>query len=199
MSIMESHQQNKSRHNDNVFREISYQIRTRAPFTPQPNDVLCNLMICLGEYAQKYNSYENAFLAYGNALAATKDYRLLRKAEDKIRELNKKRREVMTDIELHSMFVRFIEFSELNPRLLLLGISEISDSLAKGDSTRIALLEEIDRLKLENDTLKVNSKARYIQQVEKKVDLKAILTWSLLGGVVLLILIYLVVKKQQMK
>jgi hypothetical protein len=47
-----------------VLHHIYWQVRTRAPFTPAPNEVIWNLLLTAGEFAQKHDTYENAFIAF---------------------------------------------------------------------------------------------------------------------------------------
>lgn len=120
-------------------RHFSYQIRTRAPFTPAPNKVMANLMTALGDFNTEHGTYENALLAYANALEYQDTYYVERSIKDRIRELNRKRSARTDAGELSQMFLWMMKRSKINPELLVSGLREYSmrlDSLETADEIK---------------------------------------------------------------
>lgn len=129
----------ESRIANTVNSHFSYQIRTRAPFTPAPNQVITNLMITLGDFNTAFGTYENAILAYANALDYQDKYVVEKRIKERIRELNKKRSARADAGELSQMFLWMMKRSEINPELLVSGLREYA--------LRLDSLEATDQIK----------------------------------------------------
>lgn len=182
-----------------VNRHFSYQIRTRAPFTPAPNQVMTNLMITLGDFNTEHGTYENALLAYANALDFQDKYAVERRIKERIRELNRKRSARTDPGELSQMFLWMMERSKVNPELLVSGLREYSlrlDSLDRSDEVK---KDSFDRLRLQVDS--VESLLRD-QKAIKEEELavahsqrhKYVGFGALLGGVLVFGLLYFISK-----
>lgn len=119
--------------------ELSYQLRTRAPFTPAPNRVMANLLITLGDFNVAHGTYENALLAYANALVYQDHHSVGFRIKERIKELNRKRSDLSAPIELEPTFKWMMERGKVDPELLVLGLRQYSmtiDSFARKEQAR---------------------------------------------------------------
>jgi tetratricopeptide (TPR) repeat protein len=158
-----------------VLGSIYYQARTRAAFTPAPNEVMSNLLLSAGVFAQKHDTYENALLAFAYARKYAKGWGQRTKAETKIRKLNQLRNKLSRDKEIGDMFFHTIERAQISPQFLLMGLDEVAESLdsvnvienrhqTKVDSLEAELAKEKSKIaptnsfpdeELEKDTSKI--------------------------------------------
>ncbi len=135
---------------------VMLQIRTRLPFTPAPNKVIGNLLRTLAEYAEKYDTYENALMAYVYLMEFEPHRKYI--YTDKITKLNQKRREL--DIhELSVPFKHMLERSEIDPELLLLGLHDTEEALYTEDQERYALEDSIRELNASLDSISAQENA----------------------------------------
>lgn len=137
------------RRNSRILRNIYMQARTRARFTPAPNEVMCNLLLSAGDFAQKNDTYENAFMAFAYARKYAKGYIQRRESEKKIIALNKLRDVLSHDKALESMFFYAIKSAQINPKLLLMGLVDISESLDSVNNVENKYKAKIDSLEEE--------------------------------------------------
>lgn len=112
-----------------ITRELSYQLQTRAPFTPAPNRVMTNLMISLGDFNTLHGTYENALMAYATSLAYQDHIKVENKVKEKIKELNRKRSDLSVPIELERTFKWMMERGKIDPELLVLGLRNYSERI----------------------------------------------------------------------
>ena len=134
-----------SRAVDLINSSFFYQIRTRVPFTPAPNKVICNLLIGLGDFNFQYGTYENAIISYAYALHFQNDYQFKNKIHKRIQKLNKTREDFKNNKELPNEFVRLIKRGRLNPSLLTYGLDDLGETL---DSFNLKKNKEVDSLHL---------------------------------------------------
>ena len=132
-----------------VLDHIYWQVRTRAPFTPAPNEVIWNLLLTAGEFAQKHDTYENAFIAFAYSRKYAYNYEQKRKSEQKIKALNKLRDKLPHDKMVDRMFFRTIKRADISPNFLLMGLDELSESLDSVNTLENKYLSKIDSLKTE--------------------------------------------------
>lgn len=135
----------RSRVLDNIYR----QVRTRAPFTPAPNEVIWNLLFTAGEFAQKYDTYENSFLAFAYSRKYAYNYEQKRKSEQKIKALNRLRDKLPHDKIVNRLFLRTIKRADISPDFLLMGLDELSASLDSVNTLENKYISKIDSLETE--------------------------------------------------
>ena len=141
-----------SRRHRHRLNHLQLQIRTRVPFTPTPNKVIANLLRTLAEYSVKYDSYENALLAYTYLMEF--DPSSKRRVSIEVQALNEKRRESGIH-ELPFMFKRLMERSEIDPELLLLSIDGVASELNEEHEHQLAYMDSLDHLEAAIDSLEV--------------------------------------------
>lgn len=129
------------------------QIRTRAPFTPAPNEVLANLLETLGDFNKEFATYENSLLAYTYALRFQNSNSVLNRIKDKIKDLNQKRDAQSEIKELPEVFIQMMKRSKLNPELLLLGLDSLALNLENLDLERTRELDSLETLTHTLDSL----------------------------------------------
>lgn len=127
--------------NSNLF----YQIRTRAPFTPAPNQVIKNLLLSLGDFNTNHGTYENALMCYVYAMKFEDQKYNLNNIKNKIRFINKKRADQETPGEVNDIFLNMIKRSQINPEILLLGLEDFANHL---DSVHLKEFETKDSIVL---------------------------------------------------
>ena len=132
-----------------VLNHIYWQVRTRAPFTPAPNEVIWNLLLTAGEFAQKHDTYENALLAFAYSRKYAYNYEQKRKSEQKIKALNKLRDKLPHDKMVDRMFFHTIKRADISPDFLLMGLDELSESLDSVNTLENKYLSRIDSLETE--------------------------------------------------
>ena len=132
-----------------VLNHIYWQVRTRAPFTPAPNEVIWNLLLTAGEFAQKHDTYENALLAFAYSRKYAYNYEQKRKSEQKIKALNKLRDKLPHDKMVDRMFFQTIKRADISPDFLLMGLDELSESLDSVNTLENKYLSRIDSLETE--------------------------------------------------
>ena len=132
-----------------VLNHIYWQVRTRAPFTPAPNEVIWNLLLTAGEFAQKHDTYENALLAFAYSRKYAYNYEQKRKSEQKIKALNKLRDKLQHDKMVDRMFFHTIKRADISPDFLLMGLDELSESLDSVNTLENKYLSRIDSLETE--------------------------------------------------
>lgn len=172
-------------HSSNEVRKIndhiSYQIRTRVPFTPAPNQVISNLLVSLGDFNFQVGTYENALLAYTYAIDFQIDGYIQRKIKTKIGRLNNSRINAQNMAELSPTFIRMMNRSRIDPEILLMGIDDYANHL---DSIHMAEIIKIDSLKLlsrEIDSLKGVQEKLHQQNNDafKKIEIQSRYIWGL--------------------
>jgi len=152
-----------------INHQLNYQIRTRVPFTPAPNQTIAILLLSLGDFNFKYGTYEDALLAYGYAVQFQKTPYLQRKTKDKITELNKKRTTSGIQHEIPRPLIRAMQRSHLSPELLLLGLDDLAQKL---DSIHFAELEQVDSVNVLTNQLDSLKRESIKQNEQKEVQLK---------------------------
>ena len=139
----------RGRRRSRVLDHIYWQVRTRARFTPAPNEVIWNLLLTAGDYAQKYDTYENAFLAFAYSRKYAYNWEQKRKSEDRLKILNKLRDQLPKDKMVDRMFFHTIKRADINPDFLLMGLDELSESLDSVNTLENKYLSKIDSLETE--------------------------------------------------
>lgn len=153
-----------------VLNHIYWQVRTRAPFTPAPNEVIWNLLLIAGEFAQKHDTYENALLAFAYSRKYAYNYEQKRKSEQKIKALNKLRDKLQHDKMVDRMFFHTIKRADISPDFLLMGLDELSESLDSVNTLENKYLSRIDSLETELKKPKPQPVAP--KKVVKKIKIK---------------------------
>lgn len=158
----------------NVESEIFYQIRTRVPFTPAPNQIIANLLVSAGDFNAQIGTYENALLAYTYAMRFEPNAIQDRKIKTKIKRLNVSRKFISEGYDLSPMFIRMMNRSKLDPEILLLGIDDFAnelDSIQKAEWNRsdsIMLLQtQIDSV-YQEAYIDSNLKSKQIEELLAK-------------------------------
>ena len=136
-------------HRSRVLDQIYRQVRTRAPFTPAPNEVIWNLLLTAGDYAQKYDTYENAFLAFAYSRKYAYNWEQKRKSENRLKTLNKLRDQLPKDKMIDHMFFHTVKRANISPDFLLMGLDELSESLDSINTLENKYLSRIDSLEKE--------------------------------------------------
>ncbi|QNR23735.1 tetratricopeptide repeat protein [Croceimicrobium hydrocarbonivorans] len=151
---------------EQVNLDFNYQIRTRVPFTPAPNEVLNNLLETLGDFNKKHGTYEQAILAYAYSMRFSKNPTYNSKIRGKIKDLNLLMKENIRDHglnpEFHSMLIR----SEVDPMLLVHGLDDYAEHL---DSI-YRRNQSFDSLKLAK--LQLDSVSKALEEKEKAMEEK---------------------------
>lgn len=153
---------NKRHELSTINHQVFYQIRTRAPFTPAPNKVLANILVTLGDFNAKVETYENALLAYANAINYEPSPYIQRKIKEKITALNRKRK--AHPKEVPSEFIRFMTRAEISPDLLLLGLDDFTEKLDSIHLDEVSKNDSLEILKNKIDSLVQNSEAQLKSQ-----------------------------------
>lgn len=158
---------------DKINYQLIYQIRTRAPFTPSPNEVITNLLITLGDYNREIGTYENAFLAYANAIDYTNNKSIKRSIYEKIKTLNSSRFKDLKKNKDSESFYRKVKLYNINPELLILdnfNIEDINSSASTMDINEILKEKEdsISYLK-NNNTRLLATYSKNIAVIKEKV------------------------------
>ena len=157
-------------HRSRVLNHIYWQVRTRAPFTPAPNEVIWNLLLTAGEFAQKHDTYENALLAFAYSRKYAYNYEQKRKSEQKIKALNKLRDKLPHDKMVDRMFFHTIKRADISPDFLLMGLDELSESLDSVNTLENKYLSRIDSL--ETELKKPKPQPVVPKKVVKKIKIK---------------------------
>jgi tetratricopeptide (TPR) repeat protein len=153
-SVMSKHNKNKGRF-QSVFHHISYQVETRAPFTPAPNEVMGNLLETAGDQSAKTDTYENSILCYAYALKYyPNNYELKDRIQKKITKLNRSRKPAKRRGGLSHSFMRMIKLGELDTDLLVHGLTGVENSLDSIQDINSLAMDVNDRIISENDSLK---------------------------------------------
>ncbi|WP_421753126.1 tetratricopeptide repeat protein [Croceimicrobium sp.] len=151
---------------EQVNLDFNYQIRTRVPFTPAPNAVLSNLFETLGDFNEKYGTYEQALLAYAYSMkfSSNPNYNenIRRKIKNLNRQLHENKGEHDLSPEFHSMLIR----SEVDPMLLVLGLDDYADHL---DSIYLRN-QSFDSLKIAK--MQLDSIAKAVEEKDRLADEK---------------------------
>lgn len=134
------------RRSPKILEDIYRQVKTRAAFTPAPNEVICNLLLTAGDYAKKYDSYENAFMAYAYAIKYAKGYAQNKESAKRMKELNNLREKLTHDKELESMFFHILKRARISPKLLLMGLDDLVHSLDSVQTLENRYQSKIDSL-----------------------------------------------------
>ena len=140
-----------------VLNNIYRQVRTRAAFTPAPNEVIWNLLLSAGEFAQKHDTYENALLAYAYSKKYAFNWEQKNKSERKIKNLNKLRDKLSHEKEIHKMFFHTIKRAGISSKFLLMGLDELAESLDSVNILENKYLGKIDSLENELERTKTKS------------------------------------------
>ena len=198
-----------SKFNNSTVRQINqnlfYQIKTRAPFTPAPNQTITNLLITLGDFNFKHGTYENSILAYIYALKFNKDVWLKNKIELKIEKLNRKKQGRVVNKETPILFKRILTRSNIDPNILVLGLDKIEAELEgltvlenKYIDSLIILKNQKDSIHKYNERVNNSFKEKYKTLAMKNVNEKiqkdntiSYLIYSLATSIILLFVFYL--------
>ena len=180
-----------------INNQLMYQLRTRAPFTPAPNEVMTNLLLSLAEFNKTEGTYENALLAYVYAMKFENNGYRRNKISQKIKKLNTERDEVGIS-NLSDQFIRIMKLAELEPSLLLLGLDDFAiemDSVKQSRDLKIdSLVSASEARALENKKLKEELETTG----EKFERLQETLFLFMFGcAVLLIVIVILVVKKKK--
>lgn len=132
---------------------LRYQLRTRAPFSKKPNEVMSNLFETMADWSIKHSTYENAILAYAHALEYANGYSVSSRIERKIKTLNKRKESEGNITELPEEFVYMAKIGRLDPSLLLMGLDELTFQLAKEDNEKTVKEDSLTLLKAQLDSL----------------------------------------------
>ncbi len=167
-SVMRKHSTSK-RLFQSVFHHITYQVGTRAPFTPAPNEVMGNLLETAGDESAKTDTYENAILCYSYALKYyPNNYQLKDRVQKKIIKLNQSRKPAKRRGGLSYSFLRMIRLGELDPDLLVDGLTDVEVSLDSIQDINSLILDVNDSIISENDSLKKQITAMANSQIESR-------------------------------
>lgn len=123
----------------NLNRDIFFQIRTRAPFTPAPNAVLANLLEAAGEFNEAHDTYENALLCYAYAFEFQPLGKLQRRIRYKLIALNQARLEMKDAYEMSDIFIEMMKRTKLDPDLLLMGLDQVAGELDSMHQAQVAI------------------------------------------------------------
>lgn len=168
-----------------VLGHIYRQVRTRAPFTPAPNEVIWNLLITAGEFAQKHDTYENALLAFAYSRKYAHNYEQKRKSEEKIKALNKLRDKLPHDKMVDRMFFHSIKRADISPEFLLMGLDELSESLDSVNTLENKYLSKIDSLETElKKPIPQPTAPKKVVQKPKKEQSSNLLFYSIIASLV---------------
>ncbi len=142
-----------------LSNQMALQIRTRVPFTPAPNKVITNLLKTYAQYAEKYETYENALMAqiYRLEFEGSEMRRITIKRD--IDALVKKIR-TSPGTRLSPMFVDLIRSGDIDPTLMIYAADTIEFQLQAADMQRNAKLDSFDLLKQRVDSLEASKKGR---------------------------------------
>ena len=165
-SVIRKHSTSKRRF-QSVFHHITYQVGTRAPFTPAPNEVMGNLLETAGDESAKTDTYENAILCYAYALKYyPNNYQLKDRVQKKIAKLNRSRKPAKQRGGLSYSFLRMLSLGELDPDLLVHGLTVVETNLDSIQDINSLILDVNDSIISENDSLK----KQIIQMTKSQID-----------------------------
>jgi len=179
---------------EQVNLDFNYQIRTRVPFTPAPNEVLSNLLETLGDFNKKHGTYEQAILAYAYSMRFSKNPTYNFKIRDKIKDLNRQLKENMgvhsLSLEFHSMLIQ----SEVDPMLLVYGLDDYAehlDSIYRRNQSFDSL--KIAKMQLDSIDKAVEEKSRLAEEKIRSQKNHSYL--YLLSGIALGLLVGILVRQ----
>jgi tetratricopeptide (TPR) repeat protein len=176
--------------------EIAYQIRTRVPFTPAPNNVISNLLVSLGDFNYQIGTYENALLSYTYALEFESSNVIKRKIKSKIRTLNHSRNIAKNVPELSPMFIKMMNRSRIDPEILLMGIDDYANQLDSIHLAEIARTDSIQYLNVKLDSLSGENQYMNQQHNNSTETIAKLLQFLWIGGMLLgAILVFILIQR----